>query len=244
MTKTLYLTLQQASFLKSTFFESFIEPIEEEDTVFKIVINTDLAAMSCDTTMTLNTKDYEWIPLSASVFSSLFYKLDLEHIADVRSTLTVNTKDINDFTFELWFKSQLLARFDSKLKKSPYKDKIDKINNEINLKRIKKGYKLFHDCLKDTTKVVIKLSGRKDSEKYLEHCIVAWEGCHKIYIIDNKNDLKTFMKLTYDFYPLSDLPDIVRNSCSLWFIEHGSLKKSYVLQNDNYLDWVVEICND
>lgn len=60
-----------------------------------------------------------------------------------------------------------------------------------------------------------------------------WDGCHKIYIVENEKDLKEMFKNGYskkDLYNISKIKEIYNNSCSLRFISNVSLNKKYVKQ--------------
>lgn len=48
---------------------------------------------------------------------------------------------------------------------------------------------------------------------------IAYDGCHKIYIISNANDKAKAFEYGYDFYPVTDLKKLWEDSCSLRFIE-------------------------
>jgi hypothetical protein len=51
----------------------------------------------------------------------------------------------------------------------------------------------------------------------------AWDTCHKIYLINNTKDRKTFLEYGYDLFPIEDLKKAYENSCSLRFIQNGDL---------------------
>lgn len=58
----------------------------------------------------------------------------------------------------------------------------------------------------------------------------AFDGCHKIYIIEDNLDEKEAIDYGYDIYELKDLKDIYENSCSLKFISNWKLNINYVKQ--------------
>lgn len=58
----------------------------------------------------------------------------------------------------------------------------------------------------------------------------AYDGCHKIYIMENIEDVMLFTALGYDIYPIEKIKETWKNSCSLRFIESGNLKKCYIPQ--------------
>lgn len=63
--------------------------------------------------------------------------------------------------------------------------------------------------------------------------LFAYDGCHKIYIIENSDDKQEALKIGYDVLPISNLKEIFYSSCPLKFISNWSLDKSYVNQFEN-----------
>lgn len=57
----------------------------------------------------------------------------------------------------------------------------------------------------------------------------AYDGCHKIYVIEDVEDEK-MAKDGYKIYPIEALEEIYRRSCSLRFIHNWKLTKTYVAQ--------------
>lgn len=62
----------------------------------------------------------------------------------------------------------------------------------------------------------------------------AYDGCHKIYIIEDEQDEIDARDLGYDIYSILDY---YNSSCPLRFISNWKLNKHFVLQ---YEDIVVE----
>lgn len=58
----------------------------------------------------------------------------------------------------------------------------------------------------------------------------AYDGCHKIYLIEDEADEKTAMEYEYKFFPIEELQKTYENSCSLRFISNWKLSKQYVKQ--------------
>jgi hypothetical protein len=58
----------------------------------------------------------------------------------------------------------------------------------------------------------------------------AWDGCHKIYLINTDEDKKTFLEYGYDLFPISELEEAYNESCSLRFISNGDLSQEVVSQ--------------
>lgn len=59
---------------------------------------------------------------------------------------------------------------------------------------------------------------------------VAYDDCHKIYIIEDEEDLQEAKKIGYSIYDIKDIVDIYENSCPLVFISNWKLNKHYVKQ--------------
>lgn len=58
----------------------------------------------------------------------------------------------------------------------------------------------------------------------------AFDGCHKIYIIEDEIDRKEAEEYDYEIFDLKELKDKYENSCSLKFISNWKLDKQYVRQ--------------
>lgn len=61
----------------------------------------------------------------------------------------------------------------------------------------------------------------------------AYDGCHKIYIIEDEVDERKALKLGYDIFTIDELEDTWNNSCELRFISNWKLNKYYVKQLEN-----------
>lgn len=58
----------------------------------------------------------------------------------------------------------------------------------------------------------------------------AYDGCHKIYIIENDDDREKALEYGYSLYPIEELRQAFNDSCDLRFISNWSLGESYVAQ--------------
>lgn len=58
----------------------------------------------------------------------------------------------------------------------------------------------------------------------------AFDGCHKIYLIESIDDLKEAIVAEYSIYPIEGLELAYMDSCSLRFINNWKLDKTFVLQ--------------
>lgn len=74
-----------------------------------------------------------------------------------------------------------------------------------------------------------------------------WDGCHKIYIIEDDNDLVDCMEKWgtlvngTDLFDITEIERIYDNSCSLRFISNWKLDTHYIRQfEDSKFDWSVE----
>lgn len=73
--------------------------------------------------------------------------------------------------------------------------------------------------------------------------VFAYDGCHKIYIIENEEDMKTMKELGYhddQFIPLENLYSTFCDSCGLRFIDNASLTKAIVAQCEEYAKFVYD----
>lgn len=72
----------------------------------------------------------------------------------------------------------------------------------------------------------------------------AFDGCHKIYIIEDEEDFKTVEDRGYtkdDILPMNKLLETFENSCPLRFISNVKLTKQFIKQcemvfDDDYSD--------
>jgi len=58
----------------------------------------------------------------------------------------------------------------------------------------------------------------------------AYDGCHKIYLIESMNDLGEARDSGYDIHPISNLKNVFNDSCGLQFIYSWDLSNHYVKQ--------------
>lgn len=58
----------------------------------------------------------------------------------------------------------------------------------------------------------------------------AYDGCHKIYIIEDLEDKAEAIEDGYMLLPINQLEEAYENSCGLKFISNWSLTKKYVAQ--------------
>lgn len=64
----------------------------------------------------------------------------------------------------------------------------------------------------------------------------AYDGCHKIYILETEENKKDAIKNGYselDFYPIEQIEEIFNDSCPLRFIYNWDLDTTYVDQDNN-----------
>ena len=58
----------------------------------------------------------------------------------------------------------------------------------------------------------------------------AYDGCHKIYLLESENDKDEARDCGYDILPIQNLKKTFNCSCGLQFISNWNLSKSYVNQ--------------
>lgn len=64
----------------------------------------------------------------------------------------------------------------------------------------------------------------------------AYDGCHKIYILEDKEDIEDVKNNGYnenDIFDIKDIEFIYNTSCPLRFIRNWKLTKTYVSQFEN-----------
>lgn len=61
---------------------------------------------------------------------------------------------------------------------------------------------------------------------------VAYDMCHKIYIIEDAKDRREAQELDYQILDLAQLPQVWAESCPLRFICNWKLTKTYVGQEE------------
>ena len=70
----------------------------------------------------------------------------------------------------------------------------------------------------------------KINNKKIDAKLVAYDECHKIYLIEDAEDREQAIKANYVLYPINYIKEIWENSCSLRFISNWKLTKSFVAQ--------------
>lgn len=71
----------------------------------------------------------------------------------------------------------------------------------------------------------MKINGKEIKAKQF-----AYEGCHKIYLIEDTDDLKEAKDIGYDIYDIKLLKETYDGSCSLRFINNWKLTEQIVPQ--------------
>jgi hypothetical protein len=72
---------------------------------------------------------------------------------------------------------------------------------------------------------MMKINGETTTAKEF-----AFDGCHKIYLIESEDDRADARGCGYDILPISSLREAFNNSCGLQFISNWKLTKSFVNQ--------------
>lgn len=71
----------------------------------------------------------------------------------------------------------------------------------------------------------MKINGKEIKAKQF-----AYDGCHKIYLIEDTDDLKEAKGIGYDIYDIELLKETYDDSCSLRFINNWKLTEQIVPQ--------------
>ncbi len=58
----------------------------------------------------------------------------------------------------------------------------------------------------------------------------AYDGCHKIYLIEDEEDKRDALDYGYEIRPIKELKKTFECSCPLRFIHNWKLNKTYVAQ--------------
>lgn len=61
----------------------------------------------------------------------------------------------------------------------------------------------------------------------------AFDGCHKIYLLESRKDEAEARAIGYGILPISELQDAYDGSCALRFISNWELTTSFVDQFDD-----------
>lgn len=62
----------------------------------------------------------------------------------------------------------------------------------------------------------------------------AYDGCHKIYLLENEKEEEDALDKAYYIMSIKYLKDAFKNSCDLRFIAYWNLKKPYVIRQGDY----------
>lgn len=65
----------------------------------------------------------------------------------------------------------------------------------------------------------------------------AYDGCHKIYLLESDEQEKDAIGCGYKILPVEDLKKPYGNSCSLRFIAWWDLDKDYVCKQFEVMKW-------
>ena len=71
----------------------------------------------------------------------------------------------------------------------------------------------------------MKINGIEIKAQYF-----AYDGCHKIYLIESDEQKNEAEGYGYTIYPIANIQDAYENSCSLKFISSWDLNTRYVRQ--------------
>lgn len=62
--------------------------------------------------------------------------------------------------------------------------------------------------------------------------LFAYEGCHKIYLLESENDKNEAIESGYQIIGIDELEYVWNNSCGLRFISNWKLTTTYVAQSE------------
>ena len=61
----------------------------------------------------------------------------------------------------------------------------------------------------------------------------AYEGCHKMYVLKNDQEVAEATEAGYEIHPIEELEEVYEDSCDLRFISPWDLDGYYVKQFEN-----------
>lgn len=79
---------------------------------------------------------------------------------------------------------------------------------------------------------MLKLNDKEGNLYNIPGFKIAWDGCHKIYVVASDKDQEEAINLNYNLYELDQLPKIWEESCILKFISSWDLHTNYIEQGD------------
>lgn len=71
------------------------------------------------------------------------------------------------------------------------------------------------------------------NDKKVEGDQFAYDGCHKIYILESALDKNKAKEYEYQIMDISELEQTYNTSCPLRFIDNWALDKTYVAQGED-----------
>lgn len=71
----------------------------------------------------------------------------------------------------------------------------------------------------------MKINNQEITSKFF-----AYDGCHKIYILENENEINEAKEIGYSILDIKNLKDYYYSSCPLRFIDSWNFSKRYVPQ--------------
>lgn len=64
----------------------------------------------------------------------------------------------------------------------------------------------------------------------------AYDGCHKIYLLENEDETQEAIGFGYDIYRIERLQDVWDKSCELRFVSYWNLEKPKLVSQFEDLD--------
>ncbi len=84
------------------------------------------------------------------------------------------------------------------------------------------------------SKDMVSINGIKLTAKWF-----AYDGCHKIYTLENEEEKAEAESYDYKVYPISQIRQCYKHSCPLRFIDSWNLENEYIPQfsTDRSIRW-------
>lgn len=117
-------------------------------------------------------------------------------------------------------KYEIFQDFKLNTKKGQYLFELYQLNKKYNIKQ------------QPATKTIVKRETELEKELiFLKNSLgFAFDGCHKIYILEDAEDLKDAKNMGYLIKSIEELPKVWTNSCELKFVNNWKLDKTIIAQ--------------
>lgn len=161
-------------------------------------------------TVTIKNKSY---------FKNIDEVVELQDCTDLQINKRLEELNKNKRTH----KFEIFQDFNLNTKQGQYQFELHQLNKKYNMKE-----------QPDTKTITKKEIEYKKELIFLKNSLgFAYDGCHKIYILEDDKDLKNAKNMGYLIKSIEELPRIWANSCELKFIRNWKLDKLIIAQDED-----------